>query len=217
MSSSQSRPQEAPTIWRRAYPGSPARRRTALTADVLCVAMLALFAWLGWRLYLRVDGVGSLAVGVQHAGQSVSDGFSGAADAVAGVPLVGDALAGALSSAGGATGGNVVELALQGQHAIHVTALFAGWLAFLLPAAVLVLSYLPGRVRQVRTADLATAMLRGGDADRQRLLAMRAAFGLPLRQLQRFTDDPLGDLAAGRYDRLVAALRDDAGLDPAAR
>lgn len=205
-----------PSWGQRLYPGSAARRRSVVAADVIALLMLALFAWLGWRLYLRVDGVTSLALGVQHAGQSVSDGFTTAADAVSGVPLVGDSLAGALTGAGDATGGNVMELGQQGEHAIHLTALLAGWLVFLLPSTVLVLSYLPGRVRQVRTAGLATAMLHdGGDPERCRLLAMRAAFGLPLQQLARFTDDPIGDLAAGRHDRLIAALRDDAGLDPA--
>lgn len=183
-------------------------------ADTLTLAMLVLFAWLGWRLYLRVDAVASLALGVQSAGQSVANGFGTAADAVSGVPLVGDALAGALTGAGDATGGNVVELGQEGEHAIHMTALLGGWLVFLLPSSVLVLSYLPRRVRQVRAAGLAAAILRGAhDPARERLLAMRATFSLPLRQLARFTDDPIGDLAAGRYDRLIAALRDDAGLD----
>ena len=39
-----------------------------------------------------------------------------------------------------------------------------------------------------------------------------AAFGLPCSKLLRHTPDPLGDLAAGRHDRLVAALAEDAGL-----
>ena len=41
---------------------------------------------------------------------------------------------------------------------------------------------------------------------------MRAAFALPYGELLRFTRDPLGDLEAGRYDALVDAALDDAGL-----
>jgi hypothetical protein len=41
---------------------------------------------------------------------------------------------------------------------------------------------------------------------------MRAAFSLPYGQLLAWTDDPLGDLAEGRYDRLVNAALEDAGL-----
>jgi hypothetical protein len=41
---------------------------------------------------------------------------------------------------------------------------------------------------------------------------MRAAFALPYGRLLEYTRDPLGDLAAGRYDALVAAALDEAGL-----
>ena len=40
---------------------------------------------------------------------------------------------------------------------------------------------------------------------------------LPYRVLQRYTDDPLGDLAAGRYDALVDASLEEAGLSPRRR
>ena len=50
-------------------------------------------------------------------------------------------------------------------------------------------------------------------ADRlDRLLAQRAAFGLPYATLLRHTSDPLGDLKAGRLDGLIAAVLEDAGL-----
>jgi hypothetical protein len=41
---------------------------------------------------------------------------------------------------------------------------------------------------------------------------MRAAFGLPFRELMPYTRDPFGDLAEGRYDALVAAALADVGL-----
>ena len=50
--------------------------------------------------------------------------------------------------------------------------------------------------------------------ERRRLLAMRAAFGLPYGELLRFTKDPLGDTEAGRYDALVATKLEQAGLRP---
>jgi hypothetical protein len=52
------------------------------------------------------------------------------------------------------------------------------------------------------------------DPERRRLLAMRAAFGLSYGALLAYTRDPLGDLADGRYDPLVAAALDDAGIRP---
>ena len=52
------------------------------------------------------------------------------------------------------------------------------------------------------------------DPARRKLLAERAAMHLPYRVLQRYTADPLGDLAAGRYDALVDASLEEAGLSP---
>lgn len=43
---------------------------------------------------------------------------------------------------------------------------------------------------------------------------MRAAFGLPFRELLPCTRDPFGDLAEVRYDVLIAAALADAGLLP---
>jgi hypothetical protein len=65
----------------------------------------------------------------------------------------------------------------------------------------------------VRRLTDASRVLAGAP---ERELAMRAAFALPYAQLLEWTDDPLGDLAAGRYERLVGAVLDDAGLRPRA-
>ena len=50
--------------------------------------------------------------------------------------------------------------------------------------------------------------------DRERTLAMRAAYGLPYEGLVRYTRDPFADLENGHYDQLVAAALDDACLRP---
>ena len=71
-----------------------------------------------------------------------------------------------------------------------------------------------GNVRQVRQLTAASRVLREPAGERRRLLAMRAAFGLPYGQLLRYTNDPIGDLAADRYEPLVEAVLEDAGLKP---
>jgi hypothetical protein len=57
-------------------------------------------------------------------------------------------------------------------------------------------------------------LVEGDSAEHRRLVAMRAAFALPYGQLLRYTQDPLGDLEAGRHDALVRAALEDAGLRP---
>lgn len=53
--------------------------------------------------------------------------------------------------------------------------------------------------------------------DKTHVIAMRAAFALPYGQLLAHTRDPLGDLEEGRYDTLVEAVLEDAGLRSARR
>jgi hypothetical protein len=96
---------------------------------------------------------------------------------------------------------------------VHRVALLLGWLTFLLPAAALLSRVLPDRLRQIRTlTDAARVLSPIEDDERRRLVAMRAAFSLPYAQLLAHTRDPLGDLADGRYDALIDAIAEDAGL-----
>jgi hypothetical protein len=107
-----------------------------------------------------------------------------------------------------------VEAGRAGEQGAIDLANLLGWLTFLLPGALLVSRVLPVRVKQVRKLTDAARVLRlPEDADHRRLLASRAAFGLPYGTLLRHTDDPLGDLQAGRHDALVAAAFEDAGLE----
>ena len=70
---------------------------------------------------------------------------------------------------------------------------------------------MPGRIRQIRELNATDRLLDISTEDRRRLVAMRAAFSLPATELARHTRDPIGDLAAGHYDSLIAAAYDAAG------
>ena len=166
-----------------------------------------------------IDALAVLGEGVGEAGTSVEGGFGTAADAVDDVPVVGGTLADGLRSAGEGTGGNVADFGRRGEERVHDLANLLGILTFVVPAILLLLQTLPARIAQVRQLTAAGRALRAGapetNAERTRLVAMRAAFTLPYDQLLRFTPDPFGDLAAGRYDELVLAAHEDAGLRPA--
>ncbi len=128
------------------YPSEPRQRRSTITRDVLAILAVVLLAWLGRRVYQLVDNLRAVTDAVNNAGSSVQQGFQTAADAVSGTPLIGDDIAGALQSAGGTSGGNIVELALTGDTAIHRLALALGLLTFLIPTLILLLLYVPMRV-----------------------------------------------------------------------
>ena len=195
------------------YPDVPSDRVRQIVKDVLVFGLIALFVWIGVGVYHLVDALSVLGEGVSHAGDSIQGGFDSVGDAVSNVPVVGGALGDAFHSAGQGTGGNLSGLGQQGQDAVHLLARTIGIITAALPIAVL-----PRRVRVIREMSSARALtgIDLDDPERERLLAMRAAFGLPFRELLPYTSDPVGDRAEGRYDALVRAALADVGLRPKA-
>jgi hypothetical protein len=106
-------------------------------------------------------------------------------------------------------GARLVAAGRETERKTYALANLAGWLTFLLPALLLLLLALPRRVRGVIRLNRARQLLRGAP---EHILAARAAYSLPYRELARFTKDPFGDLAAGRHEALLRALADDAGV-----
>jgi hypothetical protein len=199
----------------RFYPDIPSRRASTLAADLLTILALVLFGWIALEVHDAVDRLAVLGEGVNEAGSSIEDGFDTAADAVDGTPVVGGELAEGLRDAGEGSGGNVADLGREGEDRTHRLADILGIVTFGLPALFLLLRTVPPRVAELRRLSAAERVLVGGDsAERRRLVAMRAAFALPYGQLLRYTEDPLGDLEAGRHDALVRAALEDAGLRP---
>ena len=198
----------------RLYPDQTGRRVDLMARDLAVVLALVLFALIALKVHDAVDNLAVLGEGVESAGNAVDGGFESAADAVDGTPIIGDTLGDALRGAGEGSGGEVADLGRGGAGAVHDLANLLGLLFFALPASLLLLWTLPPRLRQIRRLNAAARAVGELTPERRRLLAMRAAFGLPYGELLRFTKDPLGDLEAGRYDALVEAELEQAGLRP---
>ena len=192
------------------YPQLSGPRYRALVADLASIILLVLFAWAGVKVHDAVDQLAVLGEGVQATGGAVQGGFESAADAVDGTPVIGDDLAEGLRGAGEGSGGEVSELGREGEESVHQLADILGLVTFALPALLLLSRWLPGQIRKQKEA--AVVLADGPSPERRRLLAMRAAFSLPYGYLLRYTEDPIGDLEGGRYDALVAAALEDAGL-----
>ncbi|MFM9139295.1 MAG: hypothetical protein ACKOTH_01850, partial [Solirubrobacterales bacterium] len=191
----------------RLYPDLPTARTRQVVSDLVVVALIILFAWLGMKVNNTVDDLAVLGRGVKDAGGAVQGSLSDAGNAVAGIPLVGGDLKSALTDAGSATGGNVQSAGSAGEQAVERTAQVLGWITFGIPTLLVLLGYLPWRIRRWRRLNAAAAVLAAGaDEERRRLLAMRAALALPYGDLLPYTRDPIGDLAEGRYEPLLQAL-----------
>ena len=196
----------------RLYPDTADDRGRAVAKDALVILTLIVLAWLGLKVHDTVDKLAVLGTGVHDSGQVVQDGFDKAADAVDGVPVVGGELGDALHDAGEGTGGNVAQAGADGEQRVHDLANLLGFLMFAVPASILLVLTVPGRIRQVRELNATNRLLDISTEDRRRLVAMRAAFSLPATDLARHTRDPIGDLAAGHYEPLIDAAYDEAGL-----
>lgn len=215
----------------RLYPASATARTRTLTRDLIVVALLVIFAWMGVKVHDSILELTSVGRSIQDSGRAISattrntasavDGaFADAGNAVDGIPLVGEQLGGTLRGApAGATstlrstgdeqGARIVRLGVEQVDKTETASNWVGWLVFGLPAAVLLAWFLPGRIRQVVAMDTAGRVLN--DAP-EHILAARAAYNLPYTTLRRYTKDPFGDLAAGRHAALVQALRTESGL-----
>jgi len=199
----------------RLYPDIPRARAAAILNDVVVLVLLVLLAWLGVKVHDSVAALASVPRGVGDAGSAIQRGFTAAGDAVADVPVAGGPLSEGLRDAGNSSGGQIQETATEGEEDIDHLALLLGLITFLLPALAILARHVPDRLHEARGLTAAARAI--GPAltpERERTLAERAAFGLPYERLLRYSPDPLGDLEAGRYDALVSAALDDAGLRP---
>ena len=198
----------------RLYPDTADDRGRAVAKDALVLLTLFVLAWLAVKVHNAVDELAVLGAGVRDSGEAVQSGFGSAADAADGIPVVGGDVSDALRDAGSSTGGEVAQAGSDGEEKVHDLANLLGLLFFAIPASILLIATLPGRIRQFRELNWAERLLDVTSDERRRLVAMRAAFSLPARDLARHTKDPLGDLEAGRYDPLIGAAYDSAGLVP---
>jgi len=201
------------------YPDIPGERLRKALLDLLVIGLIVMFCWIGVRMHDLVAELAVLATGLRDAGTSIQGGFDSVGEAAGSIPLVGGTIADAFASAGQETGGSLAGIGQAGLDAVMLLARAVGVIVAGLPTIVLLAAVLPRRIRGVRemTAAREVSSMDPPDDERLRLLAMRAAFGLPFRELVRYTRDPFGDLAAGRYDALAAAALADVGLRPRAR
>jgi hypothetical protein len=165
----------------RLYPAAPVQRAATLAGDLAVVLLLCLFAWAGVKVHDEIDRLASIGRSIEDSGRGIAatahdatgavrGGFNDAAGSVAGVPLVGGDLAGALREAGrnvsapvnGAADAQARRLVAAGreqERQTHRVARLVGWLTFLLPALLLLTRAVPTRIARARRLTAAEAAL----------------------------------------------------------
>ncbi len=194
------------------YADTSVRRTLQVLGDLAVLAWIWVWVSVGDQVHdatlaLRTPGrrmdssAGDLAERLREAGETV-----------AGVPLVGDRVRDPFDGAGDAASG----LAQAGRQQVAAVETLAQWLGVavaLIPILVLLVFYLPPRIRFVRRATAGRRFLdSGADLD---LFALRAMAHQPLHVLARIDPDPAGAWRRGDasvVDRLAELELRSVGL-----
>jgi hypothetical protein len=185
-----------------------------VAGDVFVLAWVVIWALLGGVVHAMIAATAAPVRQGADAVQRVSQDFQAAAEKAAGVPVVGAQLRQPFDEAVQRLG-DVIASAHHEVAVIERAALVLGWLTFLVPALVVLLAWLPGRVRFAKEARAARRLLEARpDLD---LFAMRALASQPISRLARVSDAPIAAWRSG--DRqVISALADlelrERGLRP---
>lgn len=174
--------------------------------DLIVAAWLGFWVWASIWVYHKVMSLAVPGQKIESAGEGMAGGLSDAGGKVGSVPAVGDNLAAPLHRAASAATA-LADAGRAQQDAVHNLAIALVALVLVVPIALVVLGWLPLRVRWIRRATLA-ATLRSKPSGRD-LLALRALTQQPLRRLVRIHPDP----ATAWRDGEAAAMQSLADLE----
>lgn len=170
------------------YADTPGRLSRQIVTDLLVVAWLAFWIWLAVKLYDLVEKLAVPGQKLAGAGDGMAGGLSDAGGKLDRLPAIGGGLASPFNRAADAAR-SVAAAGREQQHVVHDLAWALALLLLLVPVALVVLVWLPLRLRWITRASRA-AGLREGTAGRD-LLALRALAHQPLRRLAKVDPDPV--------------------------
>lgn len=180
------------------YARRPWRLLAQLAADLFMVGWVVLWWFAGRATERTVDAVATPARSTGDAARQLSDQVSAAAEQAGRVPGLGGDLRKPLDDAAGSLQ-SVISAADEQVASIERTGLLLGWLVFLIPVLVLLVIWLPARVRFYLRARAAQRFLDAqADLD---LFALRAMVAQPMHVIAKISDDPVSAWRQG--DRAV--------------
>ncbi len=198
------------------YPDLARPRWRYVLADLAVLACIAAAIALGRAVYATILTLDVIANTAIVDGKQAGAALARVEQDVASLPLVGPSLQGDLNPVRGIprslTATGYRELQVIG----HLATLI-GIFVVAVPLLVLAFTYLPWRVRKIRSLSTLDHVLHqpgaGESAPTLQVLAARALYTLPYAQLVEYAPDPMGDWRAGHYDRLARATLAADGLD----
>lgn len=176
------------------YSARPAVAALQVLWDLAAVGTLIAAIWISEQVRAAIASFGGFGRQIEDAGAGFATTLSGAGDALAQVPFIGEGVAQPFRDASG----SATELAAAGESlrgSVASLAAAVGTALWLLPALLLVLIWLVPRVRgALRAASTARMAATPGGRD---LLALRALVAQPAARVLRVAPDPAAALRSG--------------------
>jgi hypothetical protein len=196
----------------------PAARSKELIADVATVAWVAFWGYVIWQLFQLLSGFTEAGRTVHAGGLNMVQGGRDLGESFAGLPVVGSQLRDVARGTFSSVGTPLSTFGTEVEQFIFVIAVVLTLLLGIVTLEPWLARYVPwrvGRVRRLRAAHQAVRVSAiATDATTESVLAMRAVSRLDYSTLLEYSDDPIGDWANGRHDRLARAELASVGLRP---
>jgi hypothetical protein len=171
------------------------RRTRQIIGDVLAIAAIAAWVWLGLTVYATVEKLADFGVQMQNAGAGFKTAMTQVGQSLGGVPFIGAGIRAPFDGASSA-GGALEAAGVSQQIAVNQLATVLGIGIAALPILTILVLWLVPRIRFVRRAGHAKAVL-----------ASRA--GIDLLALRALANQRVSRLAAVSPDAVAAWRRSD--------
>jgi hypothetical protein len=181
------------------------RRTRQILVDVLAIAFIAAWIWLGTTVYQLINALAIYGQQMEDAGAGFRETMTDVGETLGGIPLIGPGIRVPFDGASGA-GGALEEAGQSQQEAINQLALTLGIGIAVLPIIMILALWLIPRIRFVRKAGRAKALVSAGAGID--LLALRALANQKITALTSVDVDAMAAWRRGDDDvmRKLAAL-----------
>jgi len=185
-------------------------QRSIVAIDLLVVLWTAAWLVLGIAVGTFVERLGAVGDGMENTGRAIGRAGN-AIDQLSDVPLVGEGFATIAQEIQG-IGRQTIQNGRSVEDDVDSLALLIGAGLALGPTLPILALWVPPRVSRERERHALRKSLKSDDRVALAYLANRAVATRLFRELRKASDDPVADLAAGRYEALAALELDHLSL-----
>jgi hypothetical protein len=182
------------------YSDYAGHRSRQVFVDLLALAAITAWAWLGYWIYTLVMDLADFGVQMEDAGQGFKDTMTEVSSTLGDIPLIGGGIRAPFDAASDA-GANLESAGQAQQVAVQQLATGLGVGIAVLPILTILIFWLVPRIRFARRAGVAKQLVSSGASID--LLALRALSNQKLAAIAAIAPDPAG--AWRRNDPTVIA------------